>query len=268
MSGVEFPPGLLVWTILWSLAIVICLIAAASALNERRGMSVRTRRNLAIGIALVAVALAWLELNFIINHPTCCNLVGDGYSFLQTDVPGLIIFYWIDAAVLVSRRADPLLRDTLHWSRVRIVLWGILLFSASVYLFVILLYFDVIVRKSIGSGFNGAPFGNNIITYLGSASEVLIPLLVAPIMLVIVWRRSRDPTIRKHLKWFAFAAIALLFGAIIGDTGGPNLTFGIIFAEAVPLGGCVAAYCLYKSARSLVLIAPSPAKSIDSSPSN
>jgi len=266
MSDVEISTGLLVWGILWSAAIVVCLITAVSAFNERRGMTVRMRRNLAVGIALVALAVAWIALNFIINHPECCNLVGDGYSFLQGNVPSLIIFYWIDAAVLAARRTDPLMRDTLHWSRVRIVLWGIVLFSTSVYLFVILLYYDVIVGKSIGAGFNGAPFGNNIITYLGSAPTVLIPLFAAPILLVVVWRRSRDPTIRQHLKWFALAAITLLLGVVIGVSGGPNnySSFSIIASEAFPLGGLIAAFCLYKSARSLVLIAPSPAKSVNS----
>ena len=81
---------------------------------------------------------------------------------------------------------------------------------------------------------------------------VLLPFVVAPVALTAAWLRARDPTIRTHLRWFAYAVVLLGSSAILG----------IIWYPLWPLGWAFAAYCLFRSARSLVVVSRLPSENL------
>ncbi len=136
----------------------------------------------------------------------------------------VLVFAWVDATVRVARKSDPLARDTLHWSRLRFVLWvpiaPLLIAVPSV------LYETYPVLGALG------------LLLILVLSAFLIPGATA---LLLSGRRSKDPTLRKHLKWFG------LFVASGYSVGVGELLFVgfLFFALFVP------PYFLYRSARSL-----------------
>ncbi len=150
------------------------------------------------------------------------------------------IFVWIDSTVLVARRSDPLQRDTLHWSKLR---YFIGISQATGNFFNIL--FNVIFASSSGSSYQllGYP---SLLGYIGTI------LLLGAIALLVSARRSGDLTLRGHLKWFGLGA-ALLW--ITGQAGSPWAKAGgdsILLPIVTYSLFAIAAYCLYRSAKSLV----------------
>ena len=214
----------------------IWLYAAYWGFNVRRALAMKLYRNQALGIGLIAIAL--------IPDAIAHALVGFGgrqylvtFSVIEAFV-ALVNFYFIDASVLVGRRSDPLLRDTLHWGTVRLFVWpavvavlaGLISFAA---------YFQTTnVPLSLQtSGLFGALFG---LTWLS----------VAVIVLPITAYRSKDPRLHLHFAWYALYVglgyLPALFGngAIVISTlvNGALLSVGLLFWG----------YALYKSARALV----------------
>ncbi len=208
------------------------------------------RRNLAFGIGLVAISLAWISLHLTLPVFDIPNgtLVGDINFFFFLYVPAQLYFYWADASVLASRNTDPLRRNTLHWSRMRLAIWALLLGSDVLFVIDQVLYTDVILGG-----------GTGILSTLTAVLGIFIPFVVSPVLLVISWRRSREPTFRAHLKWFAFFAISLGLGPLAAI---------FIFAPLWAIGWAIGGYCLYRSARSLVVITPSPASTTTFASSN
>jgi hypothetical protein len=150
------------------------------------------------------------------------------------------IFVWIDSTVLVARRSDPLQRDTLHWSRLR---YFIGIFSTIGLFFNII--FNVVFANPSSSSFIllGSP---PLLGFIG------LILLFGAIALLLSARRSGDMTLRRHLKWFGLGA-GLLW--VTGQIGAPwaKANGDSIIAPIVTYSlFAVAAYCFYRSAKSLV----------------
>ena len=200
------------------------LYPAFWAFKIRRALAVRLYRNQALGIGLISVA--FLAAVF--------DDTGTTYSFAL-----LLIFYWIDVSFLAARRSDPLLRDTLHWSKLRIILWALGIISVAAWI-------------------SGIPpidtIGKIFVATLIPASGVAL--------IAVALRRSRNPTLSRNLAWFGlFAmtqlvtlAVAVTF-AVTDGTGGAEDFFlegYFLFALARFLGLALGGFFLYKSARSLV----------------
>lgn len=47
-------------------------------------------------------------------------------QFGLTNFGVILVFGWIDSSVRIARRSDPLRRNTLHWTKLRIFIWVIL----------------------------------------------------------------------------------------------------------------------------------------------
>ena len=172
-----------------SIAVLIELYAAYWAFGIRRALAVRIYRRQALGIGLVATSFAILDLEQAVGFSNIPVLADNGFVFIATlFIVFLILFYWIDTTMISARRSDPLLRDSLHWSKVRILIWGVL---------IALTVTDVIL------------FALGIATTF----ELLVPLILVPVSgavsLSVGVRRSKDIMFHKHLKWFAIFTILL-----------------------------------------------------------
>jgi hypothetical protein len=209
-------------TIIYFLVLVgpltfIFLFPAYWAFDIRRALAVRLYRNQALGIALVSVG--FFVFGIVVS------------TLVTYDLALLIIFYWLDSSVLAARRSDPLLRDTLHWTRLRIVVWALVLIGLGVSTAFVLINGDITYIPSDVVGMN-----------LATLPDFAVPL-VALVLLPLVARRSKDHALRRHISWFGVFAV-LQFAAILGATvlGGASYFVGFAF------GG----YCLFRSARALV----------------
>lgn len=179
--------------------------------------------------AFVAGAIAYNQVSFYIN------LIAAGFITAGF----VVIFVWIDSTILVARRSDPLQRNTLRWSGVRYFI-GI---TTTIGLFFNLI-FNVIFTSPTNPSFDllSSP---PLLGFIGTL------LLLGAIALLLSAKRSGDMTLRRHLRWFGLGS-ALLF--LAGQAGSPwaKVVPGSIL---VPIGTysifAIAAYCFYRSAKSL-----------------
>jgi len=199
------------------------------ALSIRRALSVGAYRNQALGVGLVALAWILLLLDYAVLGAT-----HDYGPF--SGVVGLVmimLFYWVDSSVLAARRSDPLLRDTLKWRWLRVVIW-VLIVSATVVAASLASYYQITTgiepQFMYGQGYG---FG---VGYLPATIVVIAGIVALPISAY----RTKDRFLRRSLEWFGAFVVIL---PIVGATTVPIETFAAL---------TVAGYCLYRSARSLV----------------
>jgi len=218
------------------------------AFSIRHALAVPLYRRQALGIGFIVLAI-WTSLAEFAGVPRSLSLriyaplTTFSFYFLF-----FVIFYWIDASVLASRRSDPLLRDTLYWSKVRIppwianfVIWGIPL--------LIIGYASIFGDITLLNEMNTGIFPNSIMgTLLGVIYNVL-PLLVPISGLIylpaIAVRSKWDRSLRRHFVWFAPVVLFLfVFFLNFPDSLVGHLVPGLIIA--------VTGFTLYKSAKLLV----------------
>jgi uncharacterized membrane protein (DUF485 family) len=219
------------------LAAILGSYAAYWSFGLRKALKVRaySRQLLIVGIfSIYGTVLYFLFYIVYFFAPALFNSpVGTVQQALYL-VLAPVAFAWVDSSIRVGRRSDPLLRDPLHWSRLRLVLWPLLLLTFLGYLI------------------------QGELSYIGLFSYVILGISVLPISMAA--RRSGDPYYRRSLEWFGFS-IALLvlqnlgFSPLISATGlgivySPLAFVWSIFANF----GIVPAmfYGIYMCARSLV----------------
>lgn len=200
--------------------VLIYAYASYWAFEIRKASASRLYRNQALGVGLLCLGFALLFISFIFN-------LGSVLGPIQL-LPFFLPFYWIDASVLAARRSDPFLRDIYRWSKVRLILWPLLVLSW------------------VANIPNWSPTPLFSLFFL---IFLFLPFVTGAIYLPISAIRSRDTTFRRHLRWFGFFAIFLVGAAVFGALSfliGPVafLPASVLFV----LGG----YCLYRSAKSLV----------------
>ena len=187
------------------------------ALSIRRALAVKLYRNQALGLALMCVAFMLGSFD-----PT-----GATYSLFL-----FIVFYWIDLSFRAARRSDPLLRDSIHWSSLRIVLWPVNFLQIPVAIYIALAAFGYLPPAGgVVSSVQAIPF------FATAGSGVALA--------IVVGRRSADGTLRAQLIWFGlfvFVQFAIITVAAVNSFNGAVYFVGFEFA----------AFALYKSARSLV----------------
>jgi hypothetical protein len=214
----------------------VYVYAAYWALDIRRALAVQTYRRQALGIALI-VLVFWLAVGSSFFGPgvpfQIYAAVSEGI-FLSVFV---VLFYWIDASVLVFRRSDPLLRDTFRWSRIRIPIW-IILISCWVAAYSFLGYAVGTNNVSLMNQALGT-YSNPILFIIADVPQ-LIPIISGAILLPAIAIRSKwNKRLRSHFMWFA--VFVILFPAILTP-------FPILPAVAILIMGLA----LYKSAKALV----------------
>jgi len=235
-------------------AVFIFAYAAYWAFVIRRSLAIRLYRNQALGIGMVALSWGVTGLVFLVlssfsilftTHNPFRNASLSAYIAL------LAVYYWTDASTLASRRSDPQLRNTLHWNKLRRYLWVAEVISTT-----------VVIAAGFGLGFS--PMGLTKVASSSVIDSVLftivysLPFLLTGLssvaVLPLISRRSGDVYLRSHLRWFGIFCIFLLFAFVINRAvsatplGQIEYLIPIIFASSLAVG----AYCLYKSAKSLV----------------
>jgi hypothetical protein len=250
-------------------AVVILSFAYAAfwALNIRRHLKVKLYRHQALGIGLVAICAGWFtySLDGAVNYLPAVffQYPLDGiffYSFLACLAP---LLYWTDSSLLAARDSDPLLRDVLHWGRIRIFLWGavaICLGSGGAYLvYEAVFHYQQEVQAGNSVYLLGVPTILNIIAVIVPLG---VPLAAAPIFLPVAIRRTKDLTLRRHLKWFGLGAAFLVLGTLAtlllttGTSCSPQPTCAhqILFPIAFLTFYTASAYSFYRSARAVIPI--------------
>ncbi len=228
--------------------LLLLVLAAYQASVIARALAVRLYRNQALGIGLVAVAnfvlVAGQTIIVALQPPNGGGAYGTTANWPLIFFTWIVLFYWIDASVRASRRSDPLLRDTLLWSRVRLAVWAVMLGSMAAIL-IISAYLVATTGLSLVAQVTSPyvqPGSRGILTFLA----FFPPIIFGAIYLPIAAYRSRDPTLRRHLSWFGMFILLYL---------GVLLSFSLPFKSFADLGGSevllVAGYFLYRSARSL-----------------
>jgi hypothetical protein len=252
-----------------SLGIIFLVVVTAAVLmfsysaywgfSIRRALYVRVYRNQALGIGLVAVSfvvasLGLAALEYII--PGHVNPGPAATPYVAIEI--LPLFYWIDASMLVARRSDPLLRNTLHWKRLRVVFWAGNILSIGIPTSIVALIlgplaWHLVVPLPI-AGLPSVP---------PPPPPAVIPLILAPFLLTglagflclpIAVRRSKDANLQRSLRWFAVFGVSLLVElvGVAAEISGPLVGVEYAAPTIFMAGNLAGGYFLYKSAKALV----------------
>ena len=150
-------------------------------------------RNRALWVGTVGTFFALLVLSAIlIGTFASTNRFLILFQFSLTNFGAILVFGWIDSNVRVARRSDPLRRNTLHWTKLRILIWGLLsiaLVGGLVSAFVSDINY-VSSLAGLGGAFLESPF-------TPAAAFGIIALAVSR-------RRIKDVSLRRHIKWLIF----------------------------------------------------------------
>lgn len=254
----------------WIIAIVVILAAfgyaAFWAFNIRRKLTVKLYRHQALGIGFVAICVgyfAWGLTNNISYIPAALveypiDNIGF-FLFLACLVP---LLYWTDSSLLAARDSDPLQRDVLGWSHIRLVVWPavvICLVAGGTYTAYELVFLSKLTAQLGNSVYLvDVPFILNIIAILVPVGS---PLVAALIFLPFAIRRTKDLTLRRHVMWLGLAVSFLvvtliLNGFLLVPNTHPFAEYKLGPAAPVIVGIplILSAYCLYRSARAVIPI--------------
>jgi hypothetical protein len=207
------------------------------SLGLRRALRVRAYARQLVIVGSFSVYGAFLFLLFYLIYFLEPSLFNSPVYYLQVGLYAVLppmTFAWIDSSIRLGRRSDPLLRDPLRWSKIRLALWPLLLLTL------------------IGIASNG---GDNPVFL---SSFVIIAISVLPILMAARW--SGDSHYRRSLQWFGIAIAALVLQNVGFQTLMSGMGTGIVYSDSgfvwsifanlalVP----VMFLCIYMCARSLV----------------
>jgi hypothetical protein len=219
------------YTVYWALAI-------------RNALSVKLYRRRALWIG--AIATYFVAFFLFITSSTALGLNDPTYTRYASGIlayfGALTFFVWIDSSIRVARRSDPLRRDTLHWSKLR-WFFGFLIIVGT--------FFALLFNATSVTFVRATPF----------YGPVGLVILLGGIALLRSASRSGDLSLRRHLKWFGLFAVLAWATTIAESEAFANFLLpdqGVLQAVTYSLF-LVSSYSLYKSARSLVPLAPMPA---------
>jgi hypothetical protein len=194
-------------------------------------------RNQALGIGLVSLSffISFLSGEFDIPFLTSGSL---GFWLVPIFLYIAVVFYWADVSARAAKRSDPLLRDSLHWSKLRLFIWSQIL--------AVVLFYAIVALYN--AAFAVPEIEAILITLVGIAAAFEM-LVVSALLLLLAARRSGDKTLQKHLKWFGLFVLSITVASVVAGVTYPNhhVGLGLVIYLALPLG----AYCVYRSTRSL-----------------
>jgi hypothetical protein len=221
------------------------LYAAYWAFAIRRATVGHIYRNQALWLGVLSV----IVLTATIPTPTTEGAVVIVLINLPVIALALVLFSFVDATVPVARRSDPLLRDILHWGKVRVFAWGALILAE------IWGAYGQVTSNNTGSN---VVFGLLLLVVIG-----VPPMLIGA-------RRSMDPILRGSLKWFGLSLLTLLGLLLVtlaevaaNLPSAEPLNYSQIPYNLVAL---LFGYALYRSARSLAPINRLQADETETSP--
>jgi hypothetical protein len=207
------------------------------AFSVRSALAVPVYRRQAAGTGVLALTIwASLYITFVLSGFSDLRLA-DGAVVFAFTVPLLAFFYFCDVSMRAARRADPLLRDTLGWSKLRIPLWIIIAISFGI----IYLWTGYAIVDDNLALLNQLNSGNFTSAIMALAFNYLTLVPFAGIIFVVsaAIRTKWDRVLRYHLTWVAVALALVFYGFEINIPG----TYVIVFL--------LVSYFLYRAARSL-----------------
>lgn len=226
----------------------------ALTIAKTRTSRLYRRQALSVGAIGVYFGLIWILSPFT-NPLVNGNIFTFALSAVAFFAGVILIFGWIDSSVRLARRTDPLRRNTFNWPRVRIAFW-------------IAIVADIIVLIVIYSRLSMTEQNISGPQNVGFLASILAIIVIGSPALVVAGRRSRDPTLRRNLVWFAVFIILVLvyietgyLAFALGEPSGQGPTFALvseIITAILALLPVIGAYSLYRSARSLAPIKPFP----------
>ncbi|MDA4130556.1 MAG: hypothetical protein OK457_07275 [Thaumarchaeota archaeon] len=234
-------------------ASLIFLLPAYWSLDIRHALAVRIYRKQALSLALAAIVIGLSSLPLISPTSTTALIISPaGFLSLILSVSFMVvILYFIDSTVLASRRSDPLLRDVLHWSQLRLVIW---VWESFNIVFVISIYVYTIITGNVSITNQITNYSNwtnlpSLIYNLAWFVPTFSSLIIIPVVI-----RAKDPTLRRHFKWLAALGVVGIITVISFSviSSSQNLLDTLISNGAL-------AYFIYKSAKSLVPLNRIPA---------
>ena len=246
MSSNVSPLVILIATVAAVAVYSIVFYGAYWAFTIRKALAGRLYRRQALWLDVFAAYFLTLPLVILLLNPNfpfggdpTVNFFGGALYYLGY----VVVFAWVDATIRVARLSDPLLRDTLHWKRLRNIVWALVALGTAEILGRSL---SVILTQTFPS------VGENLLLLVA----ILAIVSSGAPALVLSGLRSKDTTLRRHLRWFG-----LFVGVFIttNTTGFALITFGLAsvtqpyLAVVFPIS-VVAAYSFYRSARSLAPI--------------
>jgi hypothetical protein len=226
----------------------IYLYAAYWAFSIRRALAGRIYRNHALWLGAVGILVSLTNVLTFSSNTIINFALGIFYAVLF-----VVLFAFFDSTVRVARRSDPLLRDILRWDKLRVPLWGDVGVMAGI-------NFIPILSPSFANSIAGNIVGNFVWTALAA---ILFGTSAAA--LVIGARRSRDPVLRRSLRWLgvvlSLVVVSFFVSAIEFGVFGVTQYDSSYSYPALPGGALsiLASYALYRSARSLAPVNRLPA---------
>lgn len=218
-------------------AVIVAIFSYGAywAFQVRSALVSRLYRNRALWVGAVGTFLALLVLSDIIIGSL--NSVDPYLSLFQFSIGYLgaaLTFAWVDTTLILARKSDPLQRNTLHWSKLRIVVWlGLTLAIAGGLASAILTRANYFMTPTGPQGaFLYGPYGGYAI--------FSVPALIKS------RGRAGDIVLRRHLRWLTLFVVVLFFTSSLINNPSSSIprTIGAFLL-------IVDAYCLYKAARSL-----------------
>ena len=225
-------------------AVVVALYAygAVWAFRIRDALMTPLYRSRAQWVGVVAIFFAILvSSNLIIRLAAPDNFYLSLLEYCIVDVAGIVTLAWIDTTMKLARRLDPLNRNTFKWKQLRILIWVFTFLTTFGSLFAVIYFRSNFFAPGGSAGnFIGGSFGW---------------VLLGFIALILSYRRSRDPILKEHLKWFGL----FLFVLFIIDTVLSKEIDAFRIAGEVLLA--LDAYFLYRGVKSLAPLSRVPLES-------
>jgi len=217
----------------------IFLYGAYWTFTIRRALAIPAYRSHAMWLGFISILAALTTPITYTNNPTISLFITIFYAAFAA-----FMLAWIDATITIVRRSDPRLRSILRWESLRYVVWAIFVLA------IVLLSYSI-VSQNFSPTSNAVGFATGLV--------IIIPFITGAPTLLTGARRSRDPILRGSLKWIGLCLLSVLGGSIVSavvKSFGVSLydQFYSIYAFPVDLVIILAAYCLYRSTRSLAPI--------------
>jgi hypothetical protein len=223
------------------------------AFSTRKALVAKIYRRQALWVAInalyFALFFAFAGAAIAVGGPNANGPYVALFGDIFTIAAFVVIFAWMDSSIRVARRSDPLHRNTLRWTGLRYFILIITSFG---------ILFSLVIPSQYQQQSTSTVQGFAVFGPIGTA------LLLGGIALFLSARRSRDPILQRHLKWFGAFIIFLfvtnrveqeVFPHFLSSSPSPALFVFELITYTLFL---VSSFLLYESARCLTRVNPYP----------